>query len=234
MSSWAYVRVFSLIFGLGLVLLGCSSSARNGSGCVAGQNFACSCATGVQGVQTCGADNALGACSCTPASLVNGTGGSSPVQSGTPGAGGSSPAGTGGTTPPAGGPAGAGGGGPAGTGMGPGMGGMGGMMMMPGGGGGRAPAGSPYAFCMTNAECTSTNASCATTTRPNGMITGYCTQGCLLRACPTPPSGSVTVSCVVGQCALGSCQNADCPEGMNCVQSRTLGQQTFTCEYPSK
>ena len=113
----------------------------------------------------------------------------------------------------------------------PGGGGTGGGMMMPGGG--KLPAGSPYAFCTVSTDCMAAS-SCSTSSRTNGTVTGYCSPGCLLRVCPKPMSGDVTTSCVAGQCALGSCQNANCPDWMNCVQTRVLGQQVYSCEYPTK
>ena len=233
MSSRAFALGFSLIAGFALAALGCSSSAVGGSGCVTGQNFVCACGTGSQGVQTCRADNTLGDCNCTQASLLGGNGGSPPTQSGTPGSGnagtaGGASGGAGGTPAMMGGPAGMGGGTPPGTGgnMGTGMAGNSGS-----GGGGRPPAGTPYSFCATNADCGSSG-TCSTTTR--GTVTsGYCSPSCgPLRPCGKPPSGDVTASCMLTVCTLGSCETANCPDGMNCVQTRMLGQTTYNCQYP--
>jgi hypothetical protein len=234
MSSRALTLGFSLIAGCALAAFGCSNSAAGGSGCVTGQNFVCGCGSGAQGVQTCRADNTLGDCNCTQASLLGGSGGgSSPGQSGGPGRGnagsnGGSNGGTGGMPAMMGGPAGTGGVTPPGTGgmTGGGMAGSSGS-----GGGGRAPAGTPYSFCTTNADCGSSG-TCTTAMRNTGT-TGYCSPSCgPLRPCGKAPSGDVTTSCMLTACTLGSCELANCPDGMNCVQTRVLGQTMFNCQYP--
>jgi hypothetical protein len=51
-------------------------------------------------------------------------------------------------------------------------------------------------------------------------------------------SGAVRAQCapLVGLCVLGTCQNADCPAGMECVETVLPFQQTssFDCRYPAK
>jgi hypothetical protein len=44
----------------------------------------------------------------------------------------------------------------------------------------------------------------------------------MVAECPPPPSGTVKVNCAAlsGLCQLGSCESAECPDGMECREQR--------------
>jgi hypothetical protein len=210
-------RTFWKLVGV-VLLLGCSHSGSNAPGCVEGQNTLCACSDGSPGVQTCQPDNRFGACNCTRVGSPGGTAASGTGQGGSSGSGGSM------MSPPP--PAGAGG-----------MSGAGGASGSGGKGGAPAP-GTAYGFCTTSAQC-GTGANCTTANRAGGGMTtnpaGYCSPSCAGGAtCPVPQGGSVMTSCIIGVCFLGSCQNADCPSGMQCTETKLGRQSVFNCTYPAK
>jgi hypothetical protein len=69
-------------------------------------------------------------------------------------------------------------------------------------------------------------------------LPGYCTTTCMSNGtaivCVQPSSGHVAASCQFnGLCMLGSCEQADCPSTMSCVQTpipTTSGQTVYLSE----
>ncbi len=221
-----------------LGLLGCSNGT-NAPGCVSGQRTLCACADGSSGVQTCLIDNSYAACECaqpTTGSPAQGAtvsppatgGGAAPPVAGQAGTGGSAPGG-----PPAGS------GGMGATGGSPATGGVGGAGGRSGAGGGAAVAPADYGYCTMTSQCAA-GAACAMPSNGRGgggnaPTAGYCSPPCSAgRQCPQPQGGSVTANCIAGACFLGSCQQADCPTGMTCIETKLGPTSVFSCEYPAR
>lgn len=124
-----------------------------------------------------------------------------------------------------------------------------------GGGSGSAAApvlpapGSTYAFCLSDGECNE-GLACATSMSDGGS-TGYCTSPCGRdessgsgsgdrSSCVQPQTGTVGASCVqfAGVCLLDSCEYADCPDGMDCVQTPFVtpwgSGVAHGCAYPPR
>jgi hypothetical protein len=144
-----------------------------------------------------------------------------------------------------GGASGSGTGGPAGAGGAAGVSGNGGG----GDAGGSGQAGSdeppepgdPYTNCSDDTDC-NPGLFCAAMDR-EGRPAGYCTSFCDSTTggiCPQPTTGSVAATCFpfASLCLLGTCDGADCPEGMRCVESSSSGSGgpfggggLMVCEY---
>jgi hypothetical protein len=216
-----------VLVSVALLWAGCSSNKDQGTGCVQGLTRPCTCDNGSPGVRSCLADNTFGSCSCGNSGAIptgKGTGGSGAVGSASPGTGGQ---GTAGVTAGTGGQNSAG---PAGMSGGAGAQGM-------SGAGGQASLRPAYGPCRMSTDCR-VNAMCTAT----GTAVGYCSPLCNNSGmgnnqCTRPNSGDVRVSCIAGRCVIGSCDQAQCPSGMTCVQTMTTtpsGPQTdFSCVYPA-
>lgn len=110
-----------------------------------------------------------------------------------------------------------------------------------GGGGDPAAPGTLYGACAAQGDCH--DGRVCYTVSSNGAVTGYCTPSCTVGGsggfgtCQQPESGEVRAQCtpLLGLCLLGSCENADCPAGMDCVETALpFGQagNSFDCRYP--
>ena len=102
--------------------------------------------------------------------------------------------------------------------------------------------GDPYTHCNEQTDCND-GLLCAASQR-NGQTVGYCASLCdasLASACPQPSTGTVMASCIpfASLCLLGTCDNAECPDGMRCIEISTSGSGgpfggsgVMACEYP--
>jgi hypothetical protein len=224
--------------------------------CVEGMTAVCTCPDGRRGASACLVDGTMGECAC-----ADGPGGGDSAQGGDDGTTGTPTGGTSGGGTGGGGSGGRGGDGGSGGGEG---GASGGGEGGSGGSGGADPpdagadAGEPapkdagmdddgkpepgeaYAPCETADACHE-KLECAAPPFATGGI-GYCTVRCrenlgTATPCPKPPSGTVEVTCAAlsGLCQLGSCEMADCPEGMVCkeqfVPSLPFGRTVYYCAY---
>jgi len=233
------------------------------STCVEGQQQVCSCNDGAHGMRQCEPSSTFGECACSDANAAVDAGGMRPD----PGAAGSSTgtgghAGSGATGVNAtAGMSGAAGDGSAGAGR-AGMGGSagdGGSAGVDGnagsGGSGGAAGGSsgqggdgeppdpgdPYTNCSDDTDC-NPGLFCAAMDR-EGRAVGYCTSFCDAAnggSCPQPTTGAVMATCFpfASLCLLGTCDSADCPSGMRCVESSSSGSGgpfggsgLLVCEY---
>lgn len=219
--------------------------------CVDGLSLSCTCADGRHGASTCQADGTMTACVCagaSPAGMGSAASGGGGMDTTTGG-----PTGGGTQAQPSGGQGGAGGAGETGGTSGGGSGGGGGGEPDAGTDAGNTPPpdagpgmdgkpkpGEAYAPCMTTTDCHG-NLECAAPPFASGGR-GHCTLRCrenfgMVAECPAPPSGSVGVMCAAlsGLCQLGSCEKADCPEGMECrdqfVPSLPFGRTVYYCAY---
>jgi len=246
MAHGVRAAVLAGVFVAGVIGLGCGSRPSTAMGCVFGASMRCTCPNGAPSTQSCDASNTYGACACGQGTgSVSAPVGASSTSNGSSGGPG---AGTAGSQAPMSGP------GEPQPGSGPnpgepstppaigtgGTGGTGGTMTTAGTGGmsGDGAAGTaaphPFARCTSAAQC-ATGSACVLSNRGSGMATGYCAPTCLTQACPAPASdGAVRTTCLAGVCVLGSCQNASCPDGMMCVDTKVLNQTVYSCEYPSK
>ena len=240
--------------GLALGAAACSFDARSSPAlCIEGQQETCECAGGRAGTRVCRASGSYGACVCDPidtdafADAGDRDPSVMPPDPGTtspPLAGHSAEAGEGAAGAPAGGRGGTGGrsaptagrGGSSGTGAsGTGSAGDG----AGGAAGGDPEPGDPYTRCSDNSDC-SLGLICAINTQV-GQTAGYCTAFCdAMNAphCPQPSSGTVKGECVefANVCILTSCQEAECPDGMRCVQGPPGGPfgMSYNCEYRTR
>jgi len=97
--------------------------------------------------------------------------------------------------------------------------------------------GDAYTHCSDQEDC-NVGLFCAAMQREGGSV-GYCTSFCdvtTAASCAQPRTGSVVASCVpfASLCLLGTCDAADCPEGMRCVESGGGpfgGSGLLVCEY---
>jgi len=232
------------------------------SSCVEGQQQVCSCNDGARGVRQCEPSSTFGDCACSdtnspvidagslppaagaagsPTGAAGSAGGGATGMNGTSGMNGSAGDGSGGAS-------GAGAGGSAGEGGAGGVSGEAGSGGEAGGSSGDAGSdeppepGDPYTNCSDDTDC-NPGLFCAAMDR-EGRAVGYCTSFCDEATggiCPQPTTGSVAATCFpfASLCLLGTCDSADCPEGMRCVESSSSGSGgpfggsgLMVCEYP--
>lgn len=250
-----------LALALALAGVGCADApiGEDRTPCVAGLSEGCTCDGGKHGASTCQPDGTMSECVC-PDGETGGSGKNGGGEGGTGGTSGVPVGGRDGEAGRAGNPAGEGGGGSGGSGGsgGGGMSGEGGGGASGGGGGdagpdagggdkdaghpqgGKPKPGEPYAPCMSGDDCHG-DLECAAPPFATGAQ-GYCTARCrtnlgMVTGCPAPPSGTVMVVCgaLSGLCQLGSCEMADCPEGMKCheqvVPSLPVERTIYYCAY---
>ena len=229
-----------------------SGAARGLQTCSDGEYGACAC--GVVGAPSAtaasGDDGSVSSSDlASPADSLGGSAGGSSEDGSGAGAGGDS--GAAGSATGAGGAAGnAGIGGNAGSAGSAGTVGAGGSNG-DAGNGGRAgssvdpvdPArpGELYGACSVQGDCQ--DGRICYTLSIDGSVTGYCAPACTIASggtslgpCEQPESGRVRAQCspFVGLCLLGSCENADCPSGMDCVEAPSaFGQagNSFDCRF---
>jgi hypothetical protein len=232
------------------------------STCVEGQQQVCNCTGGVRGMRQCEPSSTYGECACSDTnrpvpdagSMPPGAGaaGSSTGTAGSGGRGATGMNGAAGMTGEAGdgraGASGAGSGGSAGQGGAAGASGNAGSGGEAGGSGGQAGSdeqpepGEGYTNCGDDVDC-NPGLFCAAMDR-EGRSVGYCTSFCDPTTggiCPQPTTGSVAATCFpfASLCLLGTCDGADCPDGMRCVESSSSGSGgpfggsgLMVCEYP--
>jgi hypothetical protein len=91
--------------------------------------------------------------------------------------------------------------------------------------------GAPFSPCAQSGDCTEPLVCTTTLTAAGGLGTstlGYCTAPCpwitgSTGECPQPSSGTIRASCESGipLCLLDSCERAECPPGLRCLDSET-------------
>jgi hypothetical protein len=229
----------------------CADGARGVQSCADGEYAECACGVASAPSATAGSGDQA----AINGSTVPSPGGASSDGPGG-GAGGSSGGGSGGRASgdSGGGGGGSGGSGGAGT-LGSagaagsaGVGGSGGDAGKAGGQAGSAvdpgePAkpGELYGACSAQGDCQ--DGRICYTLSIDGSVTGYCAPACTiassgtsLGACEQPESGKVRAQCapLIGLCLLGTCENTDCPTGMDCVETTSaFGQagESFDCRF---
>jgi hypothetical protein len=90
-----------------------------------------------------------------------------------------------------------------------------------------------YTPCLSDADC-DTELLC--TASNMSLMPGYCTRFCDPSSggsCPQPRSGTVDAVCFefASICALGDCEGARCPNGMECMQLSFGGGTLWNCSY---